>query len=266
MTEFDLGLAGKVVLVTGAGGGVGRAIAQEFARAGALVAVNDVAAAGLEETRALLQAAGGRAFAQVADIADAAQMQTLVESITKALGPIDILVNNAAVITEVKPFADIDPAHWERDIRIGLLGTMSCTRAVLRAMLARGQGGCIVNIASDAGRAGNANLVGYSSTKGGVIAFTKALAQEVGPANIRVNAVSPGSVRAPMRDQVLKDIEERMGTEGVEEREAKRMQQVPLRRIAEPEDIARPVLFFASNLARHVTGQNLSVNGGFRMY
>ena len=99
-----------------------------------------------------------------------------------------------------------------------------------------------------------------------MIGFTKALAQEVGPSNIRVNAVSPGSVRAPMRDQVLRDIEDRLGAEGVDEREAKRMQQVPLRRIAEPEDIARPVLFFASNLSRHVTGQVLSVNGGFRMY
>jgi 2-hydroxycyclohexanecarboxyl-CoA dehydrogenase len=99
-----------------------------------------------------------------------------------------------------------------------------------------------------------------------VMGFTKALAQEVGPAGIRVNAVSPGSVRAPMRDQVLKDIEDRLGEEGVEEREAKRMAQVPLRRIAEPDDIAKPVLFFASELARHVTGQVLSVNGGFRMY
>ena len=263
---MDLGLAGKVVLVTGAGGGVGRAIALEFAHAGAQVAVNDVAAAGLEETRVLLAGLGARAYAQVADISDAAQMQALVEGIEAALGPVDVLVNNAAVMTEIKPFAEIDPACWERDIRIGLLGTMCCTRAVLRTMLARGQGGNIVNIASDAGRAGNATLAGYSSTKGGVIAFTKALAQEVGPSNIRVNAVSPGSVRAPMRDQVLRDIEDRLGSGGVEEREAKRLQQVPLRRVAEPEDIARPVLFFASNLARHVTGQVLSVNGGFRMY
>jgi 2-hydroxycyclohexanecarboxyl-CoA dehydrogenase len=143
---------------------------------------------------------------------------------------------------------------------------MCCTRAVLRPMLQRGEGGAIINIASDAGRAGNGNLVGYSSTKGGVIAFTKALAQEAGPSNIRVNAVSPGSVLAPMRDQVLRDIEERLGQESVADREAKRMQQVPLRRIAEPDDIAQPVLFFASGMARHVTGQVFSVNGGFRMY
>ena len=265
MTGWDLGLTDQVVLVTGAGGGVGRAIALAFGRAGARVVVNDVAAAGAQETVALLRDAGARAQAEVGDIADAARMDGIVAAITASLGPVDVLVNNAAVMTEVKPFADIDPAAWERDIRIGLLGTMCCTRAVVRSMLPR-RSGVVVNIASDAGRAGNANLVGYSSTKGGVIAFTKALAQELGPDNIRVNAVSPGSVRAPMRDQVLRDIEDRLGTDGVDEREAKRMAQVPLRRIAEPDDIAQPVLFFASSLSRHVTGQVLSVNGGFRMY
>ncbi|CAN5469921.1 3-oxoacyl-ACP reductase FabG [soil metagenome] len=263
---MDIGLNGKVVVVTGAGGGVGRAIALAFAKAGAHVAVNDVLAAGLEETRTMIEAAGARAHAQVADISDAAQMAAWVEAVSSSLGTIDVLVNNAAVMTAVGPFADIDPAAWERDIRIGLLGTLTCTRAVLQHMLKRGKGGSIINIASDAGRAGNGNLVGYSSTKGGVMGFTKALAQEVGPAGIRVNAVSPGSVHAPMRDQVLRDIEDRLGQEGVEEREAKRMAQVPLRRIAEPDDIAQPVLFFASALSRHVTGQVLSVNGGFRMY
>ncbi len=263
-----LGIAGKVVLITGAGGGVGRAIAQAFAAAGARVAVNDVAREGLEETLALLRASNGAdstSSAHVGDITDAAQMEDMVAAIERTLGPLDILVNNAAVMTEVRAFVDIDPACWERDIRIGLIGTMCCTRAVVRRMQERKRG-VVVNIASDAGRAGNANLVGYSSAKGGVIAFTKALAQELGPVGIRVNAVSPGSVRAPMRDQVLRDIEDRLGADGVEEREAARMRGVPLRRIADPEDIARPVLFFASALASHVTGQVLSVNGGFRMY
>ncbi len=264
--DIGFGLSGKVVLVTGAGGpGVGRAIAAAFARAGARVAINDVSADGLQETLGQLRGIGAQAHAEAADISDDAQIRDAVARVTNALGPIDVLVNNAAVMTEVKPFADIDPANWERDIRIGLLGTMRCTRTVLPGMLARKQG-AIVNIASDAGRAGNANLVGYSSTKGGVIAFTKALAQEVGPSGIRVNAISPGSVRAPMRDQVLHEIESRLGTDGVDDREAKRTAQVPLRRVAEPEDIAWPTVFFASPLARHVTGQVLSVNGGFRMY
>lgn len=266
MLEAGFGLAGKVVLVTGAGGpGVGRAIAMAFAQAGARVAVNDVSAAGLQETLEQLRASGATAYAEVGDITDAQQMLQLEANVVKALGAIDVLVNNAAVMTEVKQFAEVDPAAWERDIRIGLIGTMCCTHAVLPGMLARRQG-VIVNIASDAGRAGNGNVVGYSSAKGGVIAFTKALAQEVGPAGIRVNAVSPGSVRAPMRDQVLRDIEERLGASAVDEREALRTALIPLRRVAEPEDIAWPTVFFASPLARHVTGQVLSVNGGFRMY
>lgn len=266
MSETGFGLKDKVVLVTGAGGpGVGRAIALAFAQVGARVAINDVSEAGLQDTLKQLHASGATAHAEVGDISDARRMEQLQASVSQALGDIDVLVNNAAVMTEVSPFANVDPAAWERDIRIGLLGTMCCTRAVLPGMLVRRQG-VIVNIASDAGRAGNANLVGYSSTKGGVIAFTKALAQEVGPVGIRVNAISPGSVRAPMRDQVLRDIEGRMGVAGVDEREANRTAQIPLRRVAEPEDIAWPTVFFASPLARHVTGQVLSVNGGFRMY
>ncbi len=265
MNDVQLNLAGRVVLVTGAAGGVGRAIAVAFAQAGARVAISDVAEAGLRETLRFIKDAGASGLARTADIGDASQMTSWTAEVADAFGPPEVLVNNAAVMTEVGPFMQIDPASWKRDIQIGLLGTMTCTHAVLPAMVKRG-GGSIVNIASDAGRAGNGNLTGYSATKGGVIAFTKALAQELGPSGIRINAISPGSVRAPMRDQVLRDVEERLGTEGLEERESKRMQQVPLRRIAEPEDIAHPVLFLASGLARHITGQVLSVNGGFRMY
>lgn len=266
MNDVQLKLADRVVLVTGAGGGVGRAIALAFAQAGARVAMADVNEGGLQETLGMVEATGARAHAQVADIADAAAMKGWVGAVDKALGAPEVLVNNAAVMTEVGAFADIDPASWARDIRIGLLGTMTCTHAVLPHLLRAGTHGVVVNIASDAGRAGNANLTGYSATKGGVIAFTKALAQEVGPTGVRVNAISPGSVRAPMRDQVLQDINARLGAEAVEEREAKRTLQVPLRRVAEPEDIAHPVLFLASHLSRHITGQVLSVNGGFRMY
>jgi 2-hydroxycyclohexanecarboxyl-CoA dehydrogenase len=266
MNDVQLNLSGRVVLVTGAGGGVGRAIAVAFAQAGARVAIVDVSDTGLADTLKLIEATGTRGHAQAADIADPVAMQAWAASVDKALGAPEVLVNNAAVMTQVGPFADIDPVSWARDIRVGLLGTMTCTHAVLPYLLRAGKDGVVVNIASDAGRAGNANLTGYSATKGGVIAFTKALAQEVGPAGVRVNAISPGSVRAPMRDQVLQEIGERLGAEGIEEREAKRTLQVPLRRVAEPEDIAHPVLFLASYLARHITGQVLSVNGGFRMY
>lgn len=254
----------RVVLVTGAGGGVGRAIALAFAAAGAAVAVNDVDAAAAEATVALI-GSQGRAAAAPADIADPQGSQACLEAACAAFGPPDILVNNAAVISEVKPFLDLSPAAIERDIRIGLIGTMNVARAALPAMVER-RFGRVVNIASDAGRAGNARLTSYSATKGGVIAFTKALAQEVGPDGITVNAVSPGSVRAPMRDQILQDIDSRLGPDAVAAREQARLAQYPMRRIAEPEDIAHAVLFFASDGASDITGQTLSVNGGFRMY
>lgn len=257
---FDL--SGRKVLITGAGGGVGRAIALAFSRRGARVAVNDVNRKGVEETLALM-ASGG--VAAVGDVGACDDARRFVEGAIAELVGLDILVNNAAVITSVVAFVDQSPEDAERDIRIGLLGTLNVTRAALPAMTAR-RSGSIVNIASDAGRAGNGRLASYSATKGGIIAFTKALAQEVGPSGITVNAVSPGSVRAPMRDQILQDIDSRLGAEAVAAREKGRLEQYPMRRIAEPEDIANAVLFFSSAAASDITGQTLSVNGGFRMY
>lgn len=257
--------AGQTVLVTGAGNGVGRAIAIAFAAHGARVAVNDIEPEGLGTTISEISTDPGNVMAVPGDISLADFPDICMAQIAARFGSVDVLVNNAAVISEVGPFAQVSPASVERDIRIGLLGTMNMCRAVLPLMGSR-RFGRIVNIASDAGRAGNARLASYSATKGGVIAFTKALAQEVGPENITVNAVCPGSVRAPMRDQILKDVEDRLGPEAVTRREEDRLQQYPTRRIAEPEDIADAVLFVASGAAGDITGQTLSVNGGFRMY
>lgn len=258
-------LSHRVVMITGAGGGVGRSLALAFARCGASVVANDVSSGNLDETMALGKNAPGRSISVIADISTKDGAESCITTAKETFGPIDILVNNAAVITEVKSFLELPPEAIERDIRIGLIGTMNVTRAALPDMVER-KFGRVVNIASDAGRAGNARLTSYSATKGGVIAFTKALAQEVGPDGITVNAVSPGSVRAPMRDQILNDIDVRLGAEAVAQRERARLEQYPTRRIAEPEDIANAVLFFASDGASDITGQTLSVNGGFRMF
>jgi 2-hydroxycyclohexanecarboxyl-CoA dehydrogenase len=262
---MDLGLGGKVAVVTGAGGGVGRQIAIEFAREGAIVVINDVTEAGLAETALLVEAGGGKAVQSKTDVTDREAVQRMFAEVERDVGPVAVLVNNAAVISQITPFVQSDPALSQRDIEVGLFGTMHCTRAALPAMIARGAGK-IVCVASDAGRAGNGTLASYSATKGGVIAFMKAIAQEVGPQGINVNAVSPGSTRAPMRDQVLQSIGARDGDAGVQQREAARTAQIPMRRVGEPEDVAYAVLFLASGQARHITGQVLSVNGGFRMY
>jgi 2-hydroxycyclohexanecarboxyl-CoA dehydrogenase len=262
---MELAFRDRVVVVTGAAGGIGRVIAQLFARAGARVAACDIAVSGIEETASLITAAGDAALPVQLDVTDRTAVGTAFGTIEARLGPVQVLVNNAALISRIAPFVELDPELAERDIRVALFGTMNCTRRVVPGMVQRGEGR-IVNVASDAGRAGNGRLASYSAGKGGVIAFTKAMAQELGEHGITVNAISPGSVRAPMRDQVLQDIQGRMGQGGVEERERKRTEQIPMRRVAEPEDVAHAVLFFASQLAADITGQTLSVNGGFRMY
>jgi len=258
----------RTVLVTGAGAGVGRAIAMSFATHGAKVVVNDIVRDGLEETLEQIQSQGvdrDNLRSVVGDISSIDFATTCIAEIKASFGSLDILVNNASVISEVGAFVEVSPASVERDIRVGLIGTMNMCRAALPVMNSQNFGR-IINIGSDAGRAGNARLASYSATKGGVIAFTKALAQEVGPQGITVNAVCPGSVRAPMRDQILQDVEDRLGPDAVTAREQDRLQQYPTRRIAEPEDIANAVLFIASSLAEDITGQALSINGGFRMY
>ena len=259
---------GQVVLVTGAGVGVGRAIAQAFARCGATVVLNDIAPQSAEATIAGLVENGvdaGRLLAVPGDVSSIEFASECAGTVRERFGRLDVLVNNAAVISEVGLFVEVPATLVERDIRIGLFGTINICRAMLPVMQSN-RYGRIVNIASDAGRAGNGRLASYSATKGGVIAFSKALAQEVGPDGITVNSVCPGSVRAPMRDQILQDVEARLGPDAVARREADRLQQYPTRRIAEPEDIANAVLFLSSGAAEDITGQTLSINGGFRMY
>jgi len=261
---MELELTGKTVLITGAGSGMGRHMALGFAAEGARVAVNDIDAGSVAETLRLVREAGGEACDATADITDLDAVNAMVESVAAALGGVDILINNAALLAEHTLFLETDPAACEREIRVILHGTMHCSRAVLPGMIERG-GGKIVNIATDAARVGQEREVSYSAAKGGVIAFTKSLAKEVGRHNVNINVISPGATNSPMRIGLQKDLREKLGDEAWRAREAKVMRLYPLRRIGEMEDITNAVLFLASNAARHVTGQVLSVNGGFAM-
>ncbi len=260
---MELGLSGKRALVTGAGSGIGRSIALALAAEGAVVAVNDVNEAGIAQTVDAIRAAGGEASACPFDITDLALVQSRVDALA-AGGAIDILVNNAALLVGHAPFMETAPESWRREIDVILFGTLNCTRAVLTGMIAAG-GGRIVNVISDAARVGQEREVAYSAAKGGVATFTKSIAREVGPAGITVNAVSPAATNSPMRQHALKEIEAKIGAERLAEREQKVKRAYPMRRIGEPEDVAAAVVFLCSSAARHVTGQILSVNGGYSM-
>lgn len=256
-------LQGKVALVTGAGQGIGQAIALALAAEGVVVAVNDLSVARLEQTLGAVSAQGGRAIPAAADIRSFDQATQMVAHIEREAGPVEILVNNAAVLTP-KLFVDSSPEDWERDIGVILYGTLNCTRAVIRGMMDR-SAGKIVSIASDAGRVGQERDTFYGAAKAGVIAFAKSLAKEVGPNNVNVNVVSPGATDTPMYQAAQKEALAKMGEAKFQDRERKILRAYPLRRIAKPEDIANAVVFLASEAARHITGQVISVNGGFCM-
>lgn len=261
---MDLDLNGKNVLITGSGSGMGQHMALGFAKEGARIAVNDINPEAVAETVKQVTDAGGIAHDATADITSLATVGDMIASAESALGGIDILVNNAALLTEHTLFLETDPDACDREIRVILGGTMNCSRAVLPGMIERGYGK-IVNIATDAARVGQEREVNYSAAKGGVISFTKSIAKEVGRHNVNVNVVSPGATNSPMRIGLQEGLKKKLGDEAWKAREAKVMRLYPIRRIGEMEDITNAVLFITSDAARHITGQVLSVNGGFAM-
>jgi len=261
---MDLDLGGKTVLITGSGSGMGQHMALGFAKEGAKIAVNDINGDAVAETVRMVTDAGGTAVSATADITDLATVKDMIAGAESALGGIDILVNNAALLTEHTLYLETDPDACAREIAVILGGTMNCARAVLPGMIER-TSGKIVNIATDAARVGQEREVNYSAAKGGVISFTKSIAKEVGRHNVNVNVVSPGATNSPMRIGLQKGLREKLGDEAWKAREAKVMRLYPIRRIGEMEDITNAVLFITSDAARHITGQVLSVNGGFAM-
>lgn len=261
---MDIKFNDKVVFITGGGSGLGRKFALDFAADGATVAVNDINADGIDQTVDLVRQAGGTAMPAPCDITSLDAVRQAVQKVQAEFGRIDILVNNAAVLLAHALFLETSPEDCDREIRVILYGTLNCARAILPGMIER-RYGKIVNIVTDAARAGQDREVNYSSAKGGVISFTKSIAREVGQHNVNVNAVSPAATNSPMRIEALRQLKEKIGEQKMLEREAKIKRLYPMRRIGEPEDVSHTVLFLASDLARHITGQVLSVNGGYVM-
>jgi NAD(P)-dependent dehydrogenase (short-subunit alcohol dehydrogenase family) len=241
----------RVAVVTGGASGIGRAVCRRLGADGRAVAVLDVNGAGAEETAAAITAAGGRAAAWTVDVADAAAVREVAAAARAALGPPGILVNVAG-IGEFALLADMTDAQWQRMLDVHLSGTFHCVRAVVGDMVAAGWGR-IVNISSVAGlNGGGPGLSHYAAAKGAIIAFSKALAHELGPAGITVNAVAPGLIDTPMIAGALVE-------PAIRERA---IAGAPLRRIGTPDDVAAAVTYLASDEASFVTGQVLSPNGG----
>jgi len=258
----ELQLKDRVAFITGSGRGIGQTMALAFAAEGARVVINDINDARVHESCELIRAAGGSAMPAVCDITDLNGVSTMATKVEKECGRIDILVNNAALMAQHALFLESDPTECDKEIKVILNGTMNCCRAILPGMIGR-RYGKIVNIVTDAARTGQERECNYSAAKGGVISFTKSIAKEVGRHNINVNAVSPGATNSPMRREVLRQLTEKIGEAKVAEREEKVKRLYALRRLGEPEDVASAVVFLASEASRQISGQILSVNGGF---
>ena len=243
-------LEGQVAIITGAGQGIGRAIALTLAREGAAVAVNDINLELAKNVADEIKSQGGRAEPVKADVSHKEEVITLVEKTLDNFKKIDILVNNAGT-AKLTPTVELTEAEWDSTTDVTLKGQFLCSQAVAKHMI-RQKRGKIVNIASLAAHIGTPSLLAYSASKGGVTQLTKVLAVEWGKHNITVNAVSPGLTMTELVKAVFKDRPE--FTEGIE--------RIPLKRLAEPEDIANAVLFFVSTEADYVTGQVLAVDGG----
>jgi NAD(P)-dependent dehydrogenase (short-subunit alcohol dehydrogenase family) len=243
-------LAGAVALVTGGNTGIGAAISARLAAEGARVAIGYVEDA--SEAVALAERISGdprTCLAYACDVTDAASVGSAIEGIERDVGPVTILVNNAGILVRDE-FLDIDEGRWDRVVQVSLYGTYRCARAVVPGMLREGRG-TIVNMASELVDLGATMHAHYVAAKSGVIGLTRALARELGPRNIRVNAVAPGPTDTRMidRDRITPEL----------------LRSIPLGRIGRPQDIAGAVAFLCGDDAAWITGQVLRVNGGLAM-
>lgn len=255
MTTSNRQFAGKIAVVTGAANGIGRAAALAYAREGADVAVLDREGDALAETVELVRASGMRAFPRVGDMTKQDEVVETFAAIKRDFGPVDILLNNIGQTARenYSEFWQAKPETLQFVINVSLMTTLMCTRQVVEDMRER-RTGKIVSISSDSAMNGDIGTVDYASAKSGVLGFTRALARELGPFKVNVNAICPGPTNTRAMQRIPKDAYER----------AKNA--IPLGELCEPEDIANAAVFLSSANARFITGQTLMVNGGRVFY
>jgi len=261
---MELRFDGRVALVTGGARGIGYAAAELLARGGAKVALVDINEAAVTASAATLaRDSGAQVIGIRADITSEAEVKKMAATAAQQLGAVDIYISSAAILDE-KLFLESQPADWKRMLDVCLYGPMLCMRELLPAMVEKGYGR-VICMASDSARLGQARLSYYAAAKAGVTALVKSVAQEVGRKGVTLNIVSPGATNTELRNER----EERMRAEMGPEKYARRVQTVlrmyPTGRLGEPADIASAIAFLASGQAGWITGQVLSVNGGFVM-
>jgi len=244
-------LAGRTALVTGSTRGIGLAIARRLAAEGAAVAVNGRSQEQAEAVAAELRAQGAQAYGFGADLTDGEQAEALVEKVIERFGQLDILVNNAGATRDTL-FVRMKPEDWQYVLDVNLKSVMHCTRAAVRHMIRR-RYGRIVNISSVVALTGNPGQTNYTAAKAAVIGFSRSLARELAGRNITVNVVAPGYIRTDMTAQLSQELQQ------------KYIEQIPMGRVGDPEDVAYAVAFLASDESKYITGHTLVVDGGLTM-
>jgi meso-butanediol dehydrogenase/(S,S)-butanediol dehydrogenase/diacetyl reductase len=256
-------LSERVVLITGAGSGIGRGVALAVAEQGGVVAACDISSEAVAETARRVEEVGGRCLSIEADVTSEAAVEAMVERVAGELGGVDGLVNNAGII-QLHESLDVAPESWDRQLEVNVKGLFGCCRAVAGFWTRNGRGGGIVNIASNAGKTGYPNMAVYNATKAAVISLTRTLAAEWAEHSINVNAVCPGGVDTPMLAEVADWVAERRDVDPSDLLATMTCQQ--LNRHVQPIEVGRIVAFLLSDRAAIIRGQSINVDGGDTPY